>query len=232
MVSTVSLRDLLQAGVHFGHQSRYWNPRMAPYIFGVHNKIHIIDLEKSLPALERALKFVAEVAARPGGRVLFVGTKRAAAKAIREQAERAAMPYINHRWLGGMLTNYKTIRHSIRRLHDLEARSREDGFASLPRKEVQNLRREMAKLERNVGGVKDMPGLPDALFVVDISYEHIAVSEASRLGIPVIGVVDTNSDPQDVDYVIPGNDDAIRSIRLYVQLVADACIEGRETTAT
>ena len=230
MATEITLRDLLQAGVHFGHKAQYWNPKMARYLFGVRNRIHIIDLSKTLPALQRAVGFARELASH-NNRLLFVGTKRAAGKAIKEQAQRAGMPYVSHRWLGGMLTNYKTIRSSIRRLHQLESEREDSAFTKLTKKEVQKMTREIEKLERSIGGIKDMPGLPDALFVVDISHEHIAISEAARLSIPIIAVVDSNSDPEAVDYAIPGNDDAIRAIQLYVTAIADACIEGREMAA-
>jgi small subunit ribosomal protein S2 len=219
------MRDMLQAGVHFGHQTRFWNPKMSKFIFGSRNKIHIINLEKTVPAFNEALDEVRKMAAR-GNKILFVGTKRAAQKTIREQADRAGMPYVSNRWLGGMLTNYKTIRASIRRLRDLEAQSADGTFEKLTKKEALMRTRMMEKLERSIGGIKDMGGLPDALFVVDVDHEDIAIQEANKLGIPVIGVVDTNSDPDGIDYVIPGNDDAIRAIKLYVTAVADAIIEG------
>jgi small subunit ribosomal protein S2 len=220
------MRDLLQAGAHFGHQTRYWNPKMDQYIFGARNKIHIINLEHTVPAFNEALELVKRLA---GGKnkILFVGTKRAAGKIIKEQAERAGMPYVSHRWLGGMLTNYKTIRASIKRLRDLESQMTDGTFAKLTKKEALMRSRDMEKLERSIGGIKTMGGLPDALFVVDVDHERIAITEANKLGIPVIGIVDTNSNPDGVDYVIPGNDDAIRAIRLYVAAVADACIAGR-----
>ncbi|TQV85649.1 30S ribosomal protein S2 [Exilibacterium tricleocarpae] len=222
---TVSMRDMLQAGVHFGHQTRYWNPKMGQFIFGARNKIHIINLEHTVPAFNDALSVVVKMASQKK-KVLFVGTKRAAQKTIREQAERAGQPYVSHRWLGGMLTNYKTIRASIRRYRELEAQSRDGTFDKLTKKEALMRTRTMEKLERSIGGIKDMGGLPDALFIVDVEHERIAIQEANKLGIPVIGVVDTNSDPVGVDYIIPGNDDAIRAIKLYVTAVADACIEG------
>jgi len=223
---SVSMRDMLAAGVHFGHQTRFWNPKMAPYIFGARNKIHIINLERTLPALNEALAEVQGMARR-GNKILFVGTKRAAAKVIAEQASRVAMPYVDQRWLGGMLTNYKTIRQSIRRLQDLEKQSEDGTFEMLPKKEALQKTRLMQKLDSSLGGIKEMGGLPDALFVVDVQHEHIAVSEANKLGIPVFGIVDSNSDPDGVDYVIPGNDDAIRAIRLYVTAVADAVAAGQ-----
>lgn len=220
------MRDLLQAGAHFGHQTRYWNPKMGEYIFGARNKIHIINLEHTVPAFNEALTLVKNLASNKN-KVLFVGTKRAAGKVIKEQAERAGMPYVSHRWLGGMLTNYKTIRASIKRLRDLEAQQADGTFDKLTKKEALMRSRDMEKLERSIGGIKDMGGLPDALFVVDVDHERIAVTEANKLGIPVIGIVDTNSNPDGVDYIIPGNDDAIRAVKLYVSSVADACLAGR-----
>jgi small subunit ribosomal protein S2 len=225
-MSQVSMRDLLQAGVHFGHQTRYWNPKMDRFIFGARNKIHIINLEHTVPAFNEALDKIREMAGNKN-KILFVGTKRAAGKIIKEQAERAGMPYVSHRWLGGMLTNYKTIRASIKRLRDLEAQQTDGTFAKLTKKEALMRTRDLEKLERSIGGIKDMGGLPDALFVVDVDHERIAITEANKLGIPVIGVVDTNSNPDGIDYVIPGNDDAIRAIKLYVTAVADACIAGK-----
>ena len=222
----VSMRDLLQAGAHFGHQTRYWNPKMDQYIFGARNKIHIINLEHTVPAFNEALALVKGLAGNKN-KILFVGTKRAAGKIIKEQAERAGMPYVSHRWLGGMLTNYKTIRASIKRLRDLEAQQTDGTFEKLTKKEALMRTRDMEKLERSIGGIKSMGGLPDALFVVDVDHERIAISEANKLGIPVIGIVDTNSNPEGIDYIIPGNDDAIRAIKLYVTAVADACVQGR-----
>ncbi len=229
-MTQVTMRELLQAGAHFGHQTRFWNPKMGRYIFGARNKIHIINLEHTVPALNDALAMVERLASNKN-KVLFVGTKRAAGKVIKEQAERAGMPYVSHRWLGGMLTNYKTIRASIKRLRDLEAQQSDGTFAKLTKKEALMRTRQMEKLERSIGGIKDMGGLPDALFVIDVDHERIAITEANKLGIPVIGIVDTNSDPDGVDYVIPGNDDAIRSVKLYAQAIADACIEGRSGDA-
>ena len=225
-MSQVSMRDLLQAGAHFGHQTRYWNPKMGQYIFGARNKIHIINLEHTVPAFNEALELVKRLASS-NNKILFVGTKRAAGKIVREQADRAGMPYVSHRWLGGMLTNYKTIRASIKRLRELEAQQADGTFAALTKKEALMRARQMEKLERSIGVIKDMGGLPDALFVVDVDHERIAVTEANKLGIPVIGIVDTNSNPDGIDYVIPGNDDAIRAIKLYVTAVAQACVEGR-----
>jgi len=228
---TVSMRDMLAAGVHFGHQTRFWNPKMAPFIFGARNKIHIINLEKTLPEFNEALIEVRNMASK-GKKVMFVGTKRAAAKVIAEQAARVGMPYVDQRWLGGMLTNYKTIRQSIKRLIDLETESQDGTFDLLSKKEALLRTRMMNKLESSLGGIKEMGGLPDAIFVVDVQHEHIAITEANKLGIPVFGVVDTNSDPAGVDHVIPGNDDAIRAIRLYVTAVADAIAEGKANVAT
>ncbi|HAO55847.1 MAG TPA: 30S ribosomal protein S2 [Gammaproteobacteria bacterium] len=225
-MAEVSMRDMLAAGVHFGHQTRYWNPKMSEYIFGARNNIHVINLERTVPALNLALKQVRLMGSRKQ-KILFVGTKRAAAKVIKEQAQRVGMPYVDQRWLGGMLTNYKTIRQSIRRLTDLEAEAEAGTFELITKKEALQKRRLMDKLESSLGGIKNMGGLPDALFIVDVQHEHIAVVEANKLGIPVIGVVDTNSDPDGVDYVIPGNDDAIRAIRIYVAAVSDAIAEGQ-----
>ena len=227
---TVSMKDMLQAGVHFGHQSRYWNPKMGKYIFGVRNKIHIINLEHTLPAFQQAMATVKGMAERKQ-KVLFVGTKRAAGKIVKEHAARAGMPYVDQRWLGGMLTNYKTIRASVRRLRDFETQAADGTFDKLTKKEVLMRRREAEKLEKSLGGIKDMGGLPDALFVIDVDHERIAISEANKLGIPVIGIVDTNSDPQGVDLVIPGNDDAIRAIELYVVNMANACVDGGSKAA-
>ena len=229
-MASVSMRDMLQAGVHFGHQTRYWNPKMRQYIFGARNKIHIINLEKTVPAFNAALDQMKEHAAA-GNKILFVGTKRSASKIIKEEADRAGMPYVSHRWLGGMLTNYKTIRKSIKRYRDLEAQSQDGTFDALTKKEALMLTREMDKLERSIGGIKDMGGLPDALFVVDVDHERIAITEANKLGIPVIGIVDSNSDPDGIDYVIPGNDDAIRAVKLYVKAAADACVEGKNNAS-
>jgi len=227
---SISMRDMLAAGVHFGHQTRFWNPKMAPFIFGSRNNIHIINLEKTLPAFDSALEELRGYGRRRN-KVLFVGTKRAAAKVIREQASRVGMPFIDQRWLGGMLTNYKTIRQSIKRLQELEVQSTDGTFELLTKKEALQRTRLMEKLERSLGGIKEMGGLPDAIFVIDVMHEHIAVSEANKLGIPVFGVVDSNSSPDGIDYVIPGNDDAIRAIRLYVTAVADAIAQGADDAA-
>ena len=227
-MTAVSMRDMLEAGVHFGHQTRFWNPKMRPYIFGERNKIHIIDLEKSLPLYNDALNFLGRMAAS-GGTILFVGTKRAAQECIASEAQRCAMPYVNRRWLGGMLTNYRTVKQSIKRLKDLEALIEEGGLDRVSKKEGLSLQRELAKLERGLGGIKDMDGIPDVLFIIDVGHEKIAVAEAVTLGIPVVAVVDTNNAPDGVDYIIPGNDDAIRSIELYVSGAATAILEGRES---
>lgn len=223
------MRQMLEAGVHFGHQTRYWNPKMATFIFGHRNKIHIVNLEKTLPLFREAGNFVSTLTAN-GGRVLFVGTKRAAREAISEQAQRCGMPYVDHRWLGGMLTNFKTIRQSIKRLKELEAMFEDGTIERFNKREALDLSREREKLDRSLGGIKNMDGLPDALFVVDVGHEKIAVTEANKLGIPVIGVVDTNNDPSTIDYVIPGNDDAIRAVRLYIEGIADAVLDGRQTS--
>ena len=225
-MTQVSMRDLLQAGAHFGHQTRFWNPKMDQYIFGARNKIHIINLEHTVPAFNDALTNVKRLAENKN-QVMFVGTKRAAGKIVEEHARRCGMPFVSHRWLGGMLTNYKTIRSSIKRLRELEEQERDGTFAKLTKKEALMRSRMKEKLERSIGGIKEMSGLPDVLFVVDVDHERIAVTEANKLGIPVIGIVDTNSDPDGVDYVIPGNDDAIRAIKLYVTAVADAVLAGK-----
>jgi len=224
------MRQMLEAGVHFGHQTRYWNPKMAPYIFGERGKIHIINLEKTLPLFNDAMNFLGSMVAN-GGTVLFVGTKRSAQAAIMENASRCGMPYVNHRWLGGMLTNYKTVRQSIKRLKDLETMSEDGSFDRISKKERLMLTREKEKLERSLGGIKDMRGIPDAMFVVDVGHEKIAISEARKLGIQVVGVVDTNNSVEGVDYVIPGNDDAIRAIQLYVESAADAIETGKLSVA-
>ncbi len=227
-MADVSMRQMLEAGVHFGHQTRYWNPQMSPFIFGERNKIHIINLERSLPLYREALNYVSKLAAE-GGSLLFVGTKRSARDAVKAEAERCGMPFVTHRWLGGMLTNFKTIRHSIKRLQNLELMAEDGTFDRLTKKEVLGLRREMAKLERSLGGIKEMTSLPDALFIIDVGHEEIAIHEARKLDIPVIAVVDTNCSPKGVDYVIPGNDDAMRAIQLYARGVSDAVLDGRAT---
>ncbi len=226
-MSQVTMREMLECGVHFGHQTRYWNPKMGPFIFGDRSKIHIINLERTLPLFSDAMNYLGSLAAN-GGKVLIVGTKRPARETVQEAAERCGMPYVNHRWLGGMLTNFRTVRQSIRRLKDLEEQAAGDGLEErFTKKEAQSLRREMEKLQRSLGGIKEMATPPDAMFVIDVGHEKIAVSEARRLEIPVVGVVDTNNDPDGVDYVIPGNDDAIGAIKLYLNAVADAILEGR-----
>tara|TARA_B100000809_G_scaffold255819_1_gene294914 strand:+ start:1129 stop:1968 length:840 start_codon:yes stop_codon:yes gene_type:complete len=230
-MSIVSMRDMLQAGVHFGHQTRFWNPKMSQFIFGSRNKVHVINLEHTVPAFNEALEIM-RVEAAKGNQILFVGTKRAAQKIIKEQAERCDMPYVSHRWLGGMLTNYKTIRASIRRFRDLEAQESNGTFDKLNKKEVLTRTRMKDKLENSIGGIKDMNGLPDILFVVDVDHERIAINEANKLGIPVVGIVDSNSNPDGVDYIIPGNDDSIRAIKLYAASIADAVLEGKAQSAT
>jgi small subunit ribosomal protein S2 len=226
-MANVTMRQMLECGVHFGHQARYWNPRMAPYIFGERSKIHIINLESTLPLFNDAMNFLGRLASKKGT-ILFVGTKRAAREILQQEAQRCGMPFVSHRWMGGMLTNFKTVKQSIRRLKELQAMFEERGGAErVSKKEQLQLRRELEKLERNLGGIKDISGLPDALFVIDVGHEKIAVSEARKLGIPVVGVVDTNNSPEGIDYVIPGNDDAIRAITLYARSAADAVLEGR-----
>lgn len=229
-MSQVSMRDMLEAGVHFGHQTRYWNPKMGAYIFGHRNKIHIVNLEKTLPLFREALNFMGSLSAN-GGKVLFVGTKRAARDAIREEAIRCGMPFVNHRWLGGMLTNFKTIKQSIKRLKELEAMFEDGTINRFNKKEALGLSREREKLELSLGGIKEMSGLPDAIFIIDVGHEKLAVTEANKLGIPVVGVVDTNNDPGPIDYVIPGNDDAIRAVRLYIAESANAVLDGRRSAA-
>ncbi len=225
-MSQISMRQLLEAGVHFGHRTRYWNPKMAPYIFGHRNKIHIINLEETLPLFKDAYNYISRLSSN-GGNVMFVGTKRAAREAVGKQAQRCGMPFVNHRWLGGMLTNFKTVKNSIQRLHDLEQMIEDGSILKLNKREGLDLRRERDKLERGIGGIKEMTSLPDALFVIDVGFEKIAVDEARKLGIPVIAVVDTNCSPDNIDVVIPGNDDAIRAIRIYTEMVADAVLAGR-----
>ena len=230
-MAKVTMRDMLQAGVHFGHRTRYWNPKMKPYIFGARNKIHIINLEQSLPMFNDALNYLSSIAARKG-KILFVGTKRSASKIVKEEANRCEQFFVDKRWLGGMLTNYKTIRQSINRLKELEKQSEDGTFERLTKKEGLLLSREMTKLEASIGGIKNIGGLPDVLFVIDADHEHIAIAEAQKLGIPVIAVVDSNSNPDGIDHIIPGNDDAIRAIQLYLSSAADTIIEARASTAT
>ncbi|MFB3100853.1 MAG: 30S ribosomal protein S2 [Gammaproteobacteria bacterium] len=229
-MSNVTMREMLEAGVHFGHQARYWDPKMAPYLFGQRNKIHIINLEQSLPMYGEAVNFLSKLAARKG-KILFVGTKRSAQKVIQEEALRCGMPFVNRRWLGGLLTNYQTVKQSINRMKSLEAKETDGTFEKMTKKDQLRHKRELEKLSRGLSGIKEMGGLPDALFVVDVGYENIAVSEAKKLGIPVVGVVDSNNSPDNIDYIIPGNDDAIRSIRLYAKGIADAILDSRAATA-
>ena len=223
---SITMRQMLEAGVHFGHQTRYWNPKMAPYIFGDRNKIHIVNLEKTLPMFNEALKYASTLAANKG-RILFVGTKRQAREILKEEAIRADCAYVNYRWLGGMLTNFKTVKQSIKRLNELEAMLEDGTLDKLTKKEALNLRREYDKLERSIGGIKNMISLPDAIFVIDVGYESGAVVEAAKLGIPIIGIVDTNNSIENINYVIPGNDDSSRAIRLYSRGMADAILDGK-----
>ncbi|MFZ2726291.1 MAG: 30S ribosomal protein S2 [Methylococcaceae bacterium] len=226
-MAAVSMRQMLEAGVHFGHQTRYWNPKMATYIFGARNKIHIINLEKTLPMFNDAMNYLGQMTANKGT-ILFVGTKKAARKVVAEEAIRCGMPYVNHRWLGGMLTNFKTIKKSINRLKELEA-MKADGtlYQRFGKKEALGIERELEKLERSLGGIKDMKGIPDVIFVLDVGYEKNAIMEAKKLGIPVVGIVDTNNSPEDVDYIIPGNDDSIRAVKLYAESVSAAVLEAK-----
>jgi small subunit ribosomal protein S2 len=220
------MRQMLEAGVHFGHQTRYWNPKMAPFIFGHRNKIHIINLEKTLAMYQEALKFARQLAANRGN-LLFVGTKRQAREIVKEEALRCQMPFVDHRWLGGMLTNFKTVKQSIKRLKEMEVMQQDGTFERMAKKEALGLQREMEKLNRSLGGIKELSSLPDAMFIIDVGYQKGAVAEANKLGVPVIGVVDTNHTPAGIDYVIPGNDDSSRAIRLYARGMADAVLEGR-----
>ncbi len=226
---SVTMRQMLEAGVHFGHQTRYWNPKMAPFIFGHRNKIHIINLEKTLVMYQEAVKFVRQLSSNKGS-ILFVGTKHQAREIIREEAVRSSTPFVDHRWLGGMLTNFKTVKLSIKRLRDLELMVQDGSLEKLSKKEQLTFQRELVKLDRSLGGIKEMNVLPDALFVIDVGYQKGAITEANKLGIPVVGVVDTNHSPDGVDYVIPGNDDASRAVRLYTRGIADAILEGRSQT--
>lgn len=227
----VTIQDMLKAGVHFGHQTRYWNPKMSPFIYGSRNKIHIINLGKTLPLFQDALNFIGATAARKG-KILFVGTKYAAQDIVKAEAERCKMPYVDRRWLGGMLTNYKTIRQSIKRLKELEAMFESGKFGRLTKKEVLGMNRAKDKLLISLGGIKNMGGIPDVIFVIDVGHEKIAVSEANRLGIPVVGIVDSNNDPDNISYVIPGNDDSTRAIRYYAAQVADTILEARASSGT
>lgn len=223
---SVTMRQMLEAGVHFGHQTRFWNPKMAPYIFGHRNKIHIVNLEKSLPLYEEAMKYIRQLSANKG-KILFVGTKRQAREIVREEASRCQSPYVDYRWLGGMLTNFKTVKGSVKRLKEIEQMKEDGSMEKISKREALSFERELAKLTRSLGGIKDMVTLPDALFVIDTGYQKIALTEARTLGIPIVGVVDTNNSPDHVDYIIPGNDDSTRAIRLYARGAADAILEGR-----
>lgn len=227
---SVTMRDMLEAGVHFGHQTRFWNPKMAPFIFGHRNKIHIVNLEKTIVMFQEAMKYVRQLSAN-NGKILFVGTKRQAREIVAAEAQRAGMPYVDQRWLGGMLTNYKTIKTSIKRLNDMEATIENGSVDKLTKKEALLFRRELEKLQKSIGGIKDMGGIPDAIFVIDVGYHKGAVTEAAKLGIPVIGVVDTNHSPEGITYVIPGNDDSAKAVALYARGVADAVLEGRANAA-
>ena len=227
-MSNVTMREMLEAGVHFGHQTRFWNPKMAPFIFGERNKIHIINLEQTMPLCKDAVNYLGKIASKKG-KVMFVGTKRAASDSIKEEAQRCGMPFVNHRWLGGMLTNFRTVRASIKRLKELEDMAESNSYEKISKKEILQLSREQEKLHKTLGGIKEMGGLPDALFVIDVGYEKIAVQEASKLGIPVVGIVDTNNSPENIDYIVPGNDDSMRAIKLYTKLVADAILEGKQS---
>lgn len=226
----VSMREMLEAGVHFGHQTRFWNPKMAPYIFGHRNKIHIINLEKTQPAFEDALKFIKQLSARRGT-VLMIGTKRQARDVVAAEAQRAGVPFVNQRWLGGMLTNFKTVKTSIKRLKEMKAQQ-EAGLETMSKKEQLMFVRELEKLEKDIGGIQDMNSLPDAIFVIDVGFHKIAVAEAKKLGIPLVGVVDSNHNPEGIDYVIPGNDDSAKAVQLYAQGIADAILEGRAAALT
>jgi small subunit ribosomal protein S2 len=224
------MREMLEAGVHFGHQTRFWNPKMAPFIFGERNKIHIINLEQTMPLCKDAVNYLGKVASQ-NGKIMFVGTKRAASDAIKEEALRCGMPFVNHRWLGGMLTNFRTVRASIKRLKELDDLAAGQNYEKINKKEILQLSREQEKLEKTLGGIKEMGGLPDVLFVIDVGYEKIAVQEAAKLGIPVVGIVDTNNSPDNIDYIVPGNDDSMRAIKLYTRLVADAVLDGKQSIA-
>jgi len=226
---STTMRQMLEAGVHFGHQTRFWNPKMAPYIFGHRNKIHIVNLEKTLVMYQEAMKFVKKLSSNKGT-ILFVGTKRQAREIIKEEAQRCGAPYVDHRWLGGMLTNFKTVKQSIKRLKEMEAMLQDGSLEKLPKKEALGIQRELVKFERSLGGIKELNGVPDALFIIDVGYQKGAVVEANKLGIPIIGVVDTNHSPEGITHVIPGNDDSSRAIRLYARGVADAILEGRNTS--
>jgi small subunit ribosomal protein S2 len=231
IMSNITMREMLEAGVHFGHQTRFWNPKMAPYIFGERNKIHIINLEKSLPMCNEATSYLGKIAAQKG-KIMFVGTKRAARDAVEKAAQSCNMPYVNHRWLGGMLTNFRTVRQSIRRLKELDDMEEKNSYDVKNKKEILNLQREQEKLNKTLGGIKDMNGLPDVLFVIDVGYEKIAIQEAGKLGIPVVGIVDTNNSPKDIEYIVPGNDDSMRAINLYLRVAAEAINDGKASITT
>jgi small subunit ribosomal protein S2 len=230
-MSNVTMREMLEAGVHFGHQTRFWNPKMAPFIFGERNKIHIINLEQTMPMCKDAVNYLGKVASQKG-KIMFVGTKRAASDSVKEEALRCGMPFVNHRWLGGMLTNFRTVRASIKRLKELEDMAASNSYEKISKKEILNLSREQEKLDKTLGGIKEMGGLPDVLFVIDVGYEKIAVQEAAKLGIPVVGIVDTNNSPDNIEYIVPGNDDSMRAIKLYTRMVADAVLEGKQSIVT
>ena len=230
-MSNVTMREMLEAGVHFGHQTRFWNPKMAPFIFGERNKIHIINLEQTMPLCKDAVNYLGKVASQKG-KIMFVGTKRAASDSVKEEAQRCGMPFVNHRWLGGMLTNFRTVRASIKRLKELEDMAASNSYEKISKKEILNLSREQEKLDKTLGGIKEMGGLPDVLFVIDVGYEKIAVLEAAKLGIPVVGIVDTNNSPDNIEYIVPGNDDSMRAIKLYTRMVADAVLEGKQSIVT
>ncbi len=230
-MSNVTMREMLEAGVHFGHQTRFWNPKMAPFIFGERNKIHIINLEQTMPMCKDAVNYLGKVASQKG-KIMFVGTKRAASDSVKEEAQRCGMPYVNHRWLGGMLTNFRTVRASIKRLKELEDMAASNSYEKINKKEILNLSREQNKLEKTLGGIKEMGGLPDVLFVIDVGYEKIAVQEAAKLGIPVVGIVDTNNSPDNIEYIVPGNDDSMRAIKLYTRMIADAVLDGKQSIVT
>ena len=225
-MSDVTMREMLEAGVHFGHQTRFWNPKMAPFIFGERNKIHIINLEQTMPMCKDAVNYLGKVASKKG-KIMFVGTKRAASDAVKQEAQRCGMPYVNNRWLGGMLTNFRTVRASIKRLKELEEMETSANYDNISKKEILQLSLERNKLDKTLGGIKEMGGLPDVLFVIDVGYENIAVREATKLGIPVVGIVDTNKSPDEIDYIVPGNDDSMRAIKLYTRLAADAILIGK-----
>ncbi|MCP4472876.1 MAG: 30S ribosomal protein S2, partial [Gammaproteobacteria bacterium] len=230
-MSNVTMREMLEAGVHFGHQTRFWNPKMAPFIFGERNTIPLINLDQTMPMCKDAVNYLGKVASQKG-KIMFVGTKRAASDSVKEEAQRCGMPFVNHRWLGGMLTNFRTVRASIKRLKELEDMAASNSYEKINKKEILNLSREQNKLEKTLGGIKEMGGLPDVLFVIDVGYEKIAVQEAAKLGIPVVGIVDTNNSPDNIEYIVPGNDDSMRAIKLYTRMIADAVLDGKQSIVT